>query len=165
MALGRSPGGGAPWLVLALALLLFTQPAFAVLPDEMLKDPAMEARARTLSQELRCLVCQNQTIDDSNAPLARDLRLLVRERLKAGDGDQAVLAYVTARYGDFVLMRPPFQANTLVLWLAPFVVLLLGAAGTALWLRGRRSATGEPPPLSPDEQRRLAKLLGGDGTP
>lgn len=151
-----------------LAAVLFlglASPAFAVQPDEVLKDPAMEARAREISKELRCLVCQNQSIDDSNAPLARDLRVLVRERLVAGDDDSGVLGYITARYGDYVLLRPPFKASTYVLWIGPVVVLLLGILGAALFLRGRnRPATAgdTEAPLTPEERARLDKLLRED---
>jgi cytochrome c-type biogenesis protein CcmH len=152
--------------VAAAALFLgLASPAFAVQPDEVLKDPAMEARAREISKELRCLVCQNQSIDDSNAPLARDLRVLVRERLVAGDDDSGVLSYITARYGDYVLLRPPFKASTYVLWIGPVVVLLLGALGAALFLRGRnRPATAgdTEAPLTPEERARLDKLLRED---
>ena len=139
-------------------------PALAVQPDEVLQDPALESRARAISQELRCLVCQNQSIDDSNAPLARDLRVLVRDRLKAGDSDDKVMEFVTDRYGDYVLLRPPFKATTLVLWIGPFAVLLLGAAGTFLFLRGRRGvpADADTAPLSADERRRLDALLRKD---
>lgn len=139
-------------------------PALAVQPDEVLQDPALESRARAISQELRCLVCQNQSIDDSNAPLARDLRLLVRDRLKAGDSDNKVMEFITDRYGDYVLLRPPFKATTLVLWIGPFAVLLLGAAGTFLFLRGRRgvAAGADTAPLSADERRRLDALLRKD---
>src|ERR1700693_1045135 len=108
-------------------VLQFATTAVAVQPDEMLADPKLEARARTLSRELRCLVCQNQSIDDSAAPLARDLRILVRERLKAGDGDQQVLDFLVARYGEFVLLRPRFEGQTALLWLTPLAVLMLGA--------------------------------------
>ena len=144
---------------------MWSPPARAVLPDEMLSDPALEARAREISQDLRCLVCQNQSIDDSNAPLARDLRLLVRERLKAGDSDRAVVDYVTARYGDFARLKPPFQPNTWLLWLGPLAVILLGAAGVAWRLRGRAGATATdpaPPPLSAEERERLAQVLSRD---
>ncbi len=132
--------------------------AVAVDPGERLDDPALEARARNLSAELRCLVCQNQSIDDSNAPLAKDLRLLVREQIKAGKSDADVMRFVVARYGDFVLLRPPFAINTLLLWLAP--LLLLAGAGYAI-ARSRATSLSVPeaPPLSPDEQRRLADLL------
>ena len=151
---------------LAAALFLsLAAPAFAVQPDEVLKDPAMEARAREISKELRCLVCQNQSIDDSNAPLARDLRVLVRERLVAGDDDTGVLGYITARYGDYVLLRPPFKASTYVLWIGPVIVLLLGALGAALFLRGRNRAVtagDTEAPLTPEERKRLDKLLRED---
>jgi cytochrome c-type biogenesis protein CcmH len=151
---------------LAAALFLsLSAPAFAVQPDEVLKDPAMEARAREISKELRCLVCQNQSIDDSNAPLARDLRVLVRERLVAGDDDTGVLSYITARYGDYVLLRPPFKASTYVLWIGPVIVLLLGGLGAALFLRGRNraiTAGDAEAPLTPEERKRLDKLLRED---
>jgi cytochrome c-type biogenesis protein CcmH len=151
---------------LAAALFMsLTAPAFAVQPDEVLKDPAMEARAREISKELRCLVCQNQSIDDSNAPLARDLRVLVRERLVAGDDNGSVLGYITARYGDYVLLRPPFKASTYVLWIGPVVVLLLGGLGAALFLRGRNraiTAGDTEAPLTPEERARLDKLLRED---
>jgi cytochrome c-type biogenesis protein CcmH len=153
-----------PGLAAALFLSL-AAPAFAVQPDEVLKDPAMEARAREISKELRCLVCQNQSIDDSNAPLARDLRVLVRERLVAGDDNTGVLGYITARYGDYVLLRPPFKASTYVLWIGPVIVLLLGGLGAALFLRGRNRAitTGDTEaPLTPEERARLDKLLRED---
>lgn len=110
----------------AFAFLLTITAAQAVNPDEMLKDPALEARARAIGQELRCLVCQNQSIDDSDATLARDLRVIVRERITAGDNDQQVLDFVTARYGNYVLLKPPFQGNTALLWLLPFTLLALG---------------------------------------
>ncbi len=147
-------------LVAALCFLLLLTPAHAVEPGEMLKDPALEARARKLSQELRCVVCQNQSIDDSNAPLAHDLRVIVRERLTAGDTDSQVLAFVKARYGEFVLLRPPFKPQTLLLWLTP--LLLLG--GTAIFLvrARRRQPASATAPLSADEQRRLDELLAQD---
>ena len=138
---------------------LFT-PAHAVEPGEILKDPALEARARTISQELRCVVCQNQSIDDSNAPLAHDLRVLVRERLTAGDTDSQVLAFVEARYGEFVLLRPRFKLQTLLLWLTP-LLLLGGAAVFLVRARSRQPASGAAP-LSADEQKRLDELLAQD---
>jgi cytochrome c-type biogenesis protein CcmH len=141
-------------VVLALAL---AAPAQAIEPQEQLADPALEHRARELGQELRCLVCQNQSIDDSNADLARDLRTIVRERLTAGDTNDQVLEFVTARYGDYVLLRPPFRTGTLILWFGPVAVLV--AAIIALMLRRRRRALAEPAPLSPEESRRLARLL------
>ncbi|MPY71419.1 MAG: cytochrome c-type biogenesis protein CcmH [Alphaproteobacteria bacterium] len=148
--------------VLALALL-WSAPAFAVEPGEVLADPALEARARDISRELRCLVCQNQSIDDSNADLARDLRVLVRERLKAGDSDREVIRFVVARYGDFVLLDPPFQPSTLLLWAGPALVLLGGAAGIAVWFRRRTRNADEPAPLSADERRRLEALTADSG--
>ena len=146
--------------VLALLVSLLGGPALAVLPHEMLADPALEARARVLGQELRCLVCQNQPIDDSNAPLAADLRRLVRERIAQGDSNEAVLAYVTQRYGDYVLLKPPVRVDTYVLWYGPFAVLALAAAGAFVYLRRRRPAVqAAPAPLSADEEKRLAALL------
>ena len=145
-----------------LAILIALTSALAVEPGEMLKDPALEARARKLSQELRCVVCQNQSIDDSNAPLAHDLRLLVRERLGAGDTDSQVLAFVVARYGEFVLLRPRFNLHTVLLWLAP--ALLLGAAALILYrVRAQAPPVSAPAPLSADEQKRLEGLLAEDG--
>jgi len=134
--------------------------AHAVEPGEMLKDPALEARARKISQELRCVVCQNQSIDDSNAPLAHDLRVIVRERLTAGDTDSQVLAFVEARYGEFVLLRPPFKPQTFLLWLTP-LLLLGGAAVFLVRARSRQPASGAAP-LSADERKRLDDLLAQD---
>jgi cytochrome c-type biogenesis protein CcmH len=147
-------------LFAALAVLYLAgawAPAHAVEPGEMLKDPALEARARHLSQELRCLVCQNQSIDDSNAELARDLRLLVRERLAAGDTDAAVLAFVEARYGEFALLRPRLRWHTLILWLTP--LLLLAGAGFFLYRTRSRLPAAKSAPLSVTEQQRLDELL------
>jgi cytochrome c-type biogenesis protein CcmH len=147
---------------IAAAVLLFMAgwPALAVRPDEVLSDPALETRARALSAELRCLVCQNQSLDDSEAPLARDLRILLRERLKAGDSDAAVKAYLVARYGDFVLLKPPFRFDTWFLWLTPLAALIAGAAGLA-WALRRRSQALEAP-LSASENAELAALLDPD---
>jgi cytochrome c-type biogenesis protein CcmH len=150
-------------VVLALTLCGMT-PSFAVQPDEMLPNPALEARARELSRGLRCMVCQNQSIDDSDAPLAHDLRVLVRDRLTAGDSDAQVLDFLTSRYGQFVLLKPHFGWDTALLWLAPVVVLLIGAGGFgAVLLRRRAGPEGldsEPAELTAAERRRLAKLLG-----
>jgi cytochrome c-type biogenesis protein CcmH len=144
--------------VLAL-LLAAAGAARAVEPSEMLKDPGLEARARAISKELRCLVCQNQSIDDSNADLAHDLRLIVRERLTAGDSDDEVKAYLVARYGDFILLNPPFKAKTLLLWGGPALVLLLGASVIVLAYRPRRIDVSPPVALSEDEKKRLARLM------
>lgn len=145
-------------LVLALILILNVGSAHAVRPDEMMADPALETRAREVGKELRCLVCRNQSIDDSEADLAHDLRVIVRERIAAGDSNDQVLAYVHARYGDFVLLRPPFQVDTLLLWLGPLIVLLVGGFGAWRFSRGR-AALPVPAPLSADEQRRLNAVL------
>lgn len=146
------------FLIAVLATFASTA-ALAVTPDEMLKDPALEARARHLSQELRCMVCQNQSIDDSEAPLAHDLRVLVRDRLTAGDSDRQVLDYLVARYGDFVLLKPPFEWRTLLLWGLPPAALIAGMIGLFVALRRRRSLIAEPAPLSAAEKRRLATLV------
>jgi cytochrome c-type biogenesis protein CcmH len=153
-------------LIRALVVLLvgLAMPAGAVLPDERLADPALEARARTLSQELRCMVCQNQSIDDSNADLAHDLRVLVRERLTAGDSDAQVLAYLTSRYGDYVLLRPPVKPTTWLLWFGPPALLIVGCLAILLgWRRRRAAALARPAPLDADEQARLARLLNEGG--
>lgn len=152
-------------LVVAVCVLTWSGLAVAVQPDEVMADPAQEARARELSRELRCMVCQNQSIDDSEASLARDLRLLVRERIAAGDTNQQVIDYLVARYGAFVLLKPPVQRDTLLLWLLPPLALAGGALAIWFQLRQRRGrgATGaELPPLSTDEERRLARLVAGD---
>ena len=150
-------------LFLGLVLCLAAVSAGAVNPDEMLDDPALEARAREISKGLRCLVCQNQSIDDSDADLARDLRVLVRERLAGGDSDGQVIDYVVSRYGDFVLMRPPFKVTTYALWLGPALIAGLGVLAVVAFYR-RRTAAGArrgtaPPPLTEDEKRRLETLL------
>jgi cytochrome c-type biogenesis protein CcmH len=148
--------------LLAVVVLLGAPAAFAVQPDEIMPDPAKEARARELSRELRCMVCQNQSIDDSEAPLARDLRILVRERIAAGDSDRQVIDFLVARYGEFVLLKPRFNPHTLLLWLVPPLVLVGGAA--ALWRFGRRrpaasAATTASAHLTPEEESRLAALM------
>jgi cytochrome c-type biogenesis protein CcmH len=152
------------WNVLVLAmLLLMTGLVYAVQPNEMLADPAMEARARDIGKELRCLVCQNQSIDDSDADLAHDLRVLLRQRLMAGDTDAQAKQYLVDRYGDYVLLKPPFKATTLALWLGPFV-FLLAAIALAMPLYRRRNSQGEfPEPLSAEEKKRLAALDVLDG--
>ena len=146
----------APAFVLALALA--AAPAHAVNPDEILDDPALEERARAISAGLRCMVCQNQSIDDSDAELARDLRALVRDRLVAGDSDEDVVAYVVDRYGEFVLLRPTFSARNALLWATPVVILLLGGmVAFGFGRRQSRSRLGEA--LTDDEQARVAKIL------
>jgi cytochrome c-type biogenesis protein CcmH len=148
-------------ILLLLLAVVVPATAHAVQPSEVLADPALEARARGLSVHLRCLVCQNQTIDESDAPLARDLRLLVRERLVAGDSDAEVMRFLVERYGEFVLLRPPLGWHTLALWLTPILLLALAAGGIGWRLTSaRRRQVGAPPvPLTADEQRRLAGLL------
>ena len=148
-------------LVLFLAMaLLAAVPAHAVEPDEVLQDPALEAHAREISEGLRCLVCQNQSIDDSGAPLAKDLRLLVRERLKAGDSNQQIVDFIVARYGEFVLLKPRFEMHTLVLWLATPAAFLAALLIVALAFRRRRAEAQNPVPLSVAEKRRLKRILG-----
>ena len=148
----------------ALALIIATTlPARAVQPDEILPDAGLERRARAISADLRCLVCQNQSIDESDAPLARDLRILVRERLKAGDEDAKVRDFVVQRYGDFVLLRPRFTLHTALLWLAPALALGLGALGLLLALRRRRTATAAP--LTAEEETALARALATESAP
>ncbi|WP_439630482.1 cytochrome c-type biogenesis protein [Shinella sp.] len=148
-------------LLLAAAFLLAAFPAFAVNPDEVLADPALEARARALSSQLRCMVCQNQSIDDSNAELARDLRLLVRERLKDGDSDEAVIDYVVSRYGEFVLLNPRLRGETLLLWGAPIVLFIVGAAAMVLFVR-KRGGKPTGTPLSEAEKAELERALKRD---
>jgi cytochrome c-type biogenesis protein CcmH len=147
-------------LLAVLLLLISTAPAFAVNPDEVLKDPALEARARALSAQLRCMVCQNQSIDDSNADLAKDLRLLVRERLTAGDSDDEVIEYLVSRYGEFVLLKPRLSEHTILLWGMPAALAAIGAGVVLMQLRRKRisSATQD---LSEEEQRKLDALLKG----
>lgn len=147
-------------LLLVFACLWLTVgPGLAVQPDEVLDNAELEARARAISADIRCLVCQNQSIDDSNAPLARDLRLLVRERLVAGDSDAQVVDYLVDRYGEFVLLRPRFGFHTLVLWLGPFAILALAAFAALRWRRPAGTGTAGEAPLSPDEARRLDDLM------
>ena len=150
-------------LLVILAFLGAPLPAGAVEPGEMLADPVLEARARDISRNLRCLVCQNQSIDDSNADLARDLRVLVRERLVAGDSDTAVIDYMVARYGDFVLLKPPFKAATYVLWVGPGLIGGAGLVAVLIFFRRRASATlAQPAHLTEAERRRLEALMEDD---
>ena len=146
---------------LALFVLLATLagPALAVTPDEIMKDPVLESRARHLSQELRCMVCQNQSIDDSDAPLAHDLRVLVRERLAKGDSDRQVLNFLVTRYGDFVLLKPPLQFDTILLWGLPPAALLAGLAALIIMARRRQKVSLQVPALTPAEQQKLTTLV------
>lgn len=148
----------APFAVM-VALAMWASVAGAVQPDEVLPDPALEARARALSRELRCVVCRAETIDDSDASIARDLRLLLRERLVAGDSDAEVLDFMVARYGEYVLLKPPARGANLVLWLAGPILLLAGAGIAGVWLRRRKGA--EAAALTPEEERRLDEILRG----
>lgn len=145
-------------LLLAFVFMIAAAPAFAVNPDEVLADPALEARARTLSGELRCMVCQNQSIDDSNAELAKDLRLLVRERITDGDSDEQVLNYIVSRYGEFVLLKPRFSTKTALLWGAPLLLAVAGGISLAVFAR-RRAGKPTGSSLTAEEQARLSELL------
>jgi len=153
----------------ALAVMMGSPAAYAVQPDEIMSDPARESRARDLSRELRCMVCQNQSIDDSEAPLARDLRLLVRERIAAGDSDAQVIDFLVARYGEFVLLKPRLNPHTWLLWLLPPLALVGG--GLVLWIHGRRrskSAAAEDPSrfkLTAEEEARLERLIAAEPSP
>jgi cytochrome c-type biogenesis protein CcmH len=148
------------FVLVSLFLALFAPgAAFAVQPDEILKDPVLEARARQLSEELRCMVCQNQSIDDSNAPLAHDLRVLVRQRLTEGDSDRQVMDFLVARYGEFVLLKPRLELHTLLLWGLPPAALLAGIIAIVMMARRRKSVDVQPEALSAAEQRRLSTLV------
>ena len=143
-------------IFLAALCLMFATQAFAVMPDEVLKDASLETRARTISKELRCMVCQNQSIDDSDAQLAKDLRVIVRERLVAGDSNAEIFSFVEARYGEFVLLKPRLNAHTIALWLSPVLVVI---AGVALFLRRRAAVDTSIAALTPDEEERIESLL------
>lgn len=149
------------FVLLALLPILLAAPAHAVKPDEMLADPALEARARAISEGLRCMVCQNQSIDESDADLARDLRILVRERLKAGDSDRQVVDYIVSRYGEFVLLKPRFEPRTLLLWAAPVLLLLLGAVFLVRSVASSRRPA-EAVPLTDSEKAELDAMLRRD---
>ena len=146
-------------MILVGAMLLLTAAARAVEPDEKLSDPALEARARAMTQELRCVVCQNQSVDDSDAELARDIRVLVRDRIAAGDSDDQVRDFIVARYGKFVLLKPPLDGDTLVLWFAPAVLLLAGLALAFLYVRRLNRAAATPTPLNAAEEEKIARLI------
>lgn len=147
---------------LVVLSLFTTLPALAVQPSEQLADPKLEQRARDLSANLRCMVCQNQSIDDSDAPLAKDLRVLVRERLKAGDSDDAIMTFLSDRYGDFILLKPPVKGSTLLLWLTPLVVLVLGGLGLHATMRRRNDKAAPASALTAEEKARIEALLRGD---
>ncbi|HEY1929989.1 MAG TPA: cytochrome c-type biogenesis protein [Caulobacteraceae bacterium] len=147
------------------AAVIAAGPACAVLPSEQLHDPKLEARARHIGEGLRCLVCQNETIDESDAPLAHDLRVILRQRLLAGDSDRQAVDYIVARYGHFVLMKPPFEAQTLLLWLGPFLVIVLGAVGLGLMARSSARADDEVAPLTSEETDLLKRRLEGEDGP
>ncbi|MFA7430845.1 MAG: cytochrome c-type biogenesis protein [Rhodospirillaceae bacterium] len=155
------------FLLPIIAVMMAASPVAAVQPDEMLADPVMELRAREISKELRCVVCQNESIDESNAELARDLRLVVRDRLMQGDADDQVIKYVVDRYGDYVLLRPPFKASTYILWFGPLLFAVLAVFGGWRFYKARGgsaiaatvAAESAPPPLSAEERRKLDKLL------
>lgn len=146
-------------IALIAAVIGFTSPSLAVLPDEVLDDPALEARARELSKDLRCLVCQNQSIDDSNADLARDLRVVVRERLVAGDTDDEIRYYIVERYGEYVLLTPPFNASTFLLWVGPGLIMVAGIAFTVVSFRRVARAHPVDGAVAPDNEQRIADLL------
>ena len=149
-----------------LIALAAAVPAWAVEPDEMLSNPVLEARARAISKDLRCMVCQNESIDESDAPLAHDLRLLVRKRLLAGDSDQQIVDFLVSRYGQFILLKPPLTYDTIALWAAPPVLLLLGLGMIVMVERRRASAKAAPEAtLTAAEEARVAEILNGEGTP
>ncbi len=147
-------------LAVCITLLFAVPGAHAVEPDEMLDDPALEARAREISKNLRCLVCQNQSIDDSNADLAKDLRVIVRQRLAAGDSNDEVFQFVVDRYGEYVLLRPPLRGSTYALWFGPIILVVVGGGALLMLAARRRHADSPAPGLSSDEQSRLSELLG-----
>jgi len=153
------------WLLLTPVGPMTSQPVAAVEPKEMLADPTLEARAREISRGLRCVVCQNESIDESDADLAHDLRVLVRERLVAGDSDAQVVQYIVDRYGDYVLLRPPVKPETYILWASPAILLLIAAALITVYLRRHRGVGAAPPSLTPEEQARVDTLLNADLEP
>ena len=155
------------FLSLLLSFFVLYGVAFAVEPDEVMADPALEQRAREVSKELRCVVCQNQSIDDSDSGIAKKMRLLVRDRIAKGDTNQEVIDYLVSRYGDFVLLNPPFKAKTLILWVGPFVMFLVGLVGIFFFYRKKSKESEETTklePLNAEEQARLEKLLKNEGS-
>ena len=165
-SIGTAILGRLATVLMIVALLCVPRPTLAVEPSEMLKDTKLELRAREISQKLRCVVCQNQSIDDSNAPLAKDLRVLLRERLTAGDTDRQAISFIVARYGNFVLLRPPLQFNTLLLWIGPLILAGLAFLGFNRYLqqRSKMDAGDAPQAFSADEKARLDALLGTPAT-
>ena len=158
--LGKGPRTSALALVVALAIALAPGGAvLAVEPDEMLDDPVLEQRARDVSKDLRCVVCQNESIDESNAEMARDMRILVRDRIRAGESNEEVMQYLVERYGDYVLLEPPFKPTTYVLWFGPAVILLVGVALAVAFARRKAAEPASPVPLDASEQARLRALL------
>jgi cytochrome c-type biogenesis protein CcmH len=147
-------------LLIGASVAALAGPAFAVEPDEMMADPKLEARAHALSKELRCVVCQNQSIDDSDAGLAKDMRIILRERIAAGDTDEEAAGFLVARYGSFVQLKPPLRADTLALWFGPLIALVLGGVGAVIYMRGRSPAKAAP--LSAAEEAELADLMKTD---
>ena len=155
------------YALLALAIVVSTSPVWAVEPDEIMDDPALEARAREVSLDVRCVVCQNQSIDDSNSGIAKKMRVLVRERIKQGDTNEEVIEYLVSRYGDFVLLKPPVKAKTLVLWYGPAVMVVIGLIGIIFYYRRRSKETAMTTgaaPLSADEKARLKALMKEEGS-
>ncbi|NVJ92782.1 MAG: cytochrome c-type biogenesis protein CcmH [Methylocystaceae bacterium] len=156
------------FLFVLLAAYVLAGSALAVQPDEILKDPALEARAREISQDIRCVVCQNQSIDDSNSGIAKNMRILVRDRISKGDSNQEVIDYLVSRYGDFVLLKPPVKIKTLVLWFGPALMLVFGLVGIVFYYRRRAKETAETTgaaPLSAAEKARLEALMNEEGNP
>lgn len=151
-------------LLAIAALVLVSVVARAVEPDEILKDPAQEARAREITRELRCVVCQNQSVDDSDAPLAKDIRVLVRERIAAGESDEAVKDFIVQRYGQYVLLRPPFGIDTALIWIGPFALFAIALGTALLFMRRGRGDALQPPPLTAEEESRLDARLQDDRT-
>ena len=158
-AIKRSSWPGLTIIISFVGFLFLANAVHAVEPEEMLKDPALEARARAVTAELRCLVCQNQSVDDSDAPLAKDIRVLVRERIAKGDTDEQVRDFIVARYGKYVLLRPPFETDTLVIWLGPIVLLMAGLALAYAYVRRLNRSDATPKPLTSTEEDAVKRML------